>query len=73
VASDEQIQQAEKALSACGFTPGEDEFKSSIKMAGNPHAQQLHERFQEIIGQCKIAIGVCSVHERDQLMPLAGK
>jgi hypothetical protein len=73
MASDEQIQQAEKALSACGFIPGQDEFKSTMKMAGNASAQQLRERFQEIIGQCKIAIGVCAVHERDQLMPLAGR
>ncbi len=70
VASDEQTQQAEKALSSCGFVPGQDEFKSSMKMAGPPGAQQLRDRFQEIIGKCKIAIGVCSVHERDQLMSL---
>lgn len=73
VASDEQTQQAEKALSACGFVPRQDEFKSSMRMAENPNAQQLRDRFQEIIGRCKIAIGVCSVHERDHLMSLAGR
>lgn len=73
VASEEQTQQAEKALSSCGFVPGQDEFKSSMKMAGNPGAQQLRDRFQEIIGKCQIAFGVCSVHERDQLMSLAGR
>ncbi|WLR95475.1 hypothetical protein [Shinella zoogloeoides] len=73
VASEEQTQQAEKALSSCGFVPCQDEFKSSMKMAGNPGAQQLRDRFQEIIGKCQIAFGVCSVDERDHLMSLAGR
>ncbi len=67
----DEIRMATEALRQCGFAPGRDEFKSSMKMNGNKPAQDLRERFREIIGRCKIAIGVCAVIERHQLMSLA--
>ncbi|MEH6691121.1 MULTISPECIES: DUF3800 domain-containing protein [Pseudorhizobium] len=72
-ASPDQIREATDALSQCGFSPGLDEFKSSLKMQGNAQAQELRERFRSIIGGCKIAIGVCSLNERSELMQLAGR
>lgn len=72
-AKPDDIQAATAALRECGFTPGHDEFKSSIRMNGNPQAQDLRDRFQQIIGRCKIAIGVCAATERDQLMSLAAR
>ncbi|MBY5361944.1 DUF3800 domain-containing protein [Rhizobium leguminosarum] len=68
-----EIRLAEEALLQCGFVPGRDEFKSSMKMSGNEQAQDLRERFREIIGRCKIAIGICAVSERHQLMTLAAR
>jgi len=68
----DEIRIATEALCQCGFAPGRDEFKSSMKMNGNKQAQNLRERFREIIGRCKIAIGICAVKERHQLMSLAG-
>lgn len=73
VASTEEISAATNALRESGFEPGRDEFKSSMTMNGNPQAQAIRERFQEIIGGCKLAIGVCAINERDQLMSLAGQ
>ncbi|MCU0891033.1 MAG: hypothetical protein MUE77_04650 [Sandarakinorhabdus sp.] len=36
VCADDDIQSdVEQALLSCGFVPGRDEFKSSMKMAGN--------------------------------------
>lgn len=70
-AQPDEIRIATEALSKCGFVPGRDEFKSSMKMNGNSHAQDLREHFREIIGRCKIAIGICAVNERHQLMSLA--
>ncbi|MBY3387613.1 DUF3800 domain-containing protein [Rhizobium ruizarguesonis] len=67
----DEIRIATEALSECGFVPGRDEFKSSMKMNGNSHAQALREHFRKIIGRCKIAIGICAVNERHQLMSLA--
>ncbi|MGO7377500.1 DUF3800 domain-containing protein [Rhizobium ruizarguesonis] len=72
-AGQDDIRLASEALSQCGFVPGRDEFKSSMTMSGNKHAQDLRERFREIIGGCKIAIGVCAVNERHQLMALAAR
>lgn len=42
-------------------------------MHGNKSAQDLRGRFREIIGRCKIAIGLCAVNERHQLMSLTGE
>jgi len=67
----DEIRIATAALSECGFVPGRDEFKSSMKMNGNSDAQALREHFREIIGRCKIAIGICAVNERHLLMSLA--
>ncbi|MGO7924497.1 hypothetical protein ACC755_35935 [Rhizobium ruizarguesonis] len=72
-AGPDDIRLAREALLQCGFVPGRDEFKSSMKMSGNKQAQNLRERFREIIGRCKIAIGVCTVNERHQLMTLASQ
>lgn len=66
-ASPDQILQATEALSECGFIPGLNEFKSSMKMDGNEKAQELRERFRWIIGRCKIAIGICAIAERPHL------
>lgn len=73
VADSEQIAKAEEALRDCGFLPGVDEFKSSMKMKGNPRAQALRENFQYIVGECKVAVGIIPVSERDELMQLAIK
>lgn len=67
----DEIRIATEALRQCGFAPGHDEFKSSMKMNGNKPAHDLRERFREVIGRCKIAIGICAVRERHQLMSLA--
>lgn len=70
-ASCDDIAAAEDAMRDCGFEVGRDEFKSSMTMQGNLRAQELRERFRAIIGKCKVAVGVCSVEERDQLHLLA--
>jgi hypothetical protein len=71
LASSEDIAKAADAMRQCGFEPGRDEFKSSMTMRGNLQAQELRESFREIIGKCKVAVGVCSIEERGQLHLLA--
>lgn len=61
------------ALLECGFDPARDEFKSSMKMAGNPAAQRLRDRLQHILGRCKIAVSICPVSERALIVEHAGK
>lgn len=61
------------ALLECGFDPARDEYKSSMKMAGNPAAQRLRDRLQSILGWCKIAVAICPVSERAALVEHAGK
>ena len=70
-ATKDNIEKAEKALGDCGFVAGRDEFKSSMKMSGNASAQKLRDRFQGILSECKIAVGICPVNERSNLMQLA--
>lgn len=72
-ATPDLIEEAEEALRNCGFEPGVDEFKSSMKMLGNAQAQQLRELFRAIIGRSKIAVGVCSRSERPHLMAIMAK
>lgn len=72
-ATSDQIVEATDAMRHCGFSPGSDEFKSSLRMRGNDRAQELRERFRSIIGGCKIAIGICALDERHKLMALAGR
>ncbi|MFS2151428.1 DUF3800 domain-containing protein [Rhizobium sp. Rhizsp42] len=72
-ATREHIQLASEALKECGFTPGEDEFKSSMTMAGNEKAQWLREAYRGIISRCKVGIAICAINERESLMILAGK
>lgn len=70
-ATPEHIQLAKEALTECGFTPGKDEFKSSITMSGNENAQRLREAFRGVISRCKVGIAICATNERDSLMALA--
>lgn len=74
VCSADNLQElVEDALLECGFDPARDEYKSSMKMAGNPAAQRLRDRLQNILGQCKIAIAICPVSERAAIVEHAGK
>jgi hypothetical protein len=74
VCSDDDVQgMVEQALRERGFNPANDEFKSSMKMAGNPAAQRLRDEMRYILRRCKIAVAVCPVAERPQLVTLAGK
>ena len=57
----------------CGFDPAHDEFKSSMKMAGNPAAQRLRDRLQNILSHCKIAVAICPVSERAAVVEHAGR
>jgi hypothetical protein len=61
------------ALLECGFDPEWDEYKSSMKMAGNPAAQRLRDRLQDILRQCKIAVAICPVSERAAVVEHVGK
>ncbi|TYC55858.1 hypothetical protein FMN50_12600 [Rhodobacterales bacterium] len=56
--------QVRQGLLACGFDPVRDEFKSSMRMSGNPAAQELRQRLKFILRHCKIALAVCPVVER---------
>lgn len=59
------------ALADCGFTPKVDEFKSSMTMVGNPAAQELRGRLRYMLMErCKVAVALCSIAERPQLMDL---
>lgn len=62
----------EAALRACGFDPAHDEFKSSMTMRDNPAAQDLREGLQDILSRCKLALAVCPLEERAQIMAHAG-
>lgn len=75
VVSVEPIQSImDEALLACGFVPGQDEFKSCMKMQGNDAAQLLRSRVREILNsQCKVAIAVCATTERPDIMSYAGR
>ncbi|MBL0407773.1 DUF3800 domain-containing protein [Microvirga aerilata] len=61
------------ALLECGFDSARDEFKSSVKMAGNPAAQRLRDRLKHILGTCKIAVAICPVSERAAVVEHAGR
>ncbi|CAN7585258.1 DUF3800 domain-containing protein [Bosea sp. LjRoot237] len=62
------------ALRASGFVPGRDEFKSSSKMLGNEKAQLLRDRIKSLLNtECKIAIAVCDVSERNSVMAYGGQ
>jgi hypothetical protein len=61
------------ALLECGFDPVHDEFKSSMKMAGNPSAQRLRDRLKHILSRCKIAVAICPVSERAAVVEHAGR
>ena len=57
------------ALTEAGFTPGVDEFKSSMRMAGNAAAQQLRSHLRYLLmRRCKVAVAICSVDERQRLV-----
>lgn len=74
VAAGDQIQRdVENALIECGFDPGQDEFKSSMRMVDNPAARRLRDHLQSILIDCKVAIAVCSIVERDQIASLTGR
>lgn len=56
------------ALAEHGFRPGRDEFKSSMAMKENPAAQSLRGHLRHILWRdCKLAIAVCPVSERENL------
>lgn len=75
VVSDEPIQSImDEALLASGLVPGQDEFKSCMKMRGNEAAQLLRSRVRGILNtQCKVAIAICAITERPDLMSYAGR
>jgi len=75
VASVEPIQSImDEALLACGLVPGQDEFKSCMKMQGNEAAQILRSRVRDILNtQCRVAIAICTITERPNLMSYAGR
>ncbi|UFI04134.1 hypothetical protein [Roseibium aggregatum] len=60
-------QQVVQALLDCGFDPTHDEFKSSMRMDGNPAAQELRQRLQIILRDCKIGVTVCPTSERAKI------
>ncbi|WEX89954.1 hypothetical protein PZN02_005292 [Sinorhizobium garamanticum] len=69
VCSDSDVQQeVVQALLDCGFDPARDEFKSSMKMNGNPAAQELRQRLQIILNDCKIGVAVCPTSERAKIV-----
>lgn len=72
-AEDEVQALVENALTKCGFDPVCDEFKSSMKMAGNPAARRLRDCLQGILSRCQIAIAVCPIAERDRIVALTGE
>lgn len=72
-AGDDIQQLVEQALRECGFDPAIAEYKSSMRMALNPAAQRLRDRLQHILGECKIAVAICPVVERPQIVTLAGR
>ncbi len=62
-----------EALAECGFVPGRDEFKSSMKMAGNEAAQEMRARLKFLLMEkCRLAIAVCPVSERTRIMAVSG-
>jgi hypothetical protein len=73
VVSEHDLQVAvDEALTTCGFTPGRDEFKSSMRMADNPAAQDLRGWLKHILNtKCRVAIAVCPVSERAEIMTYA--
>lgn len=61
-----------EALAASGFRPGIDEFKSSLRMEGNPSARELRARLRHLLmSHCKVALVVCPVSERSKLGAMA--
>src|SRR5688572_17085109 len=61
------------ALLECGFDPTRDEYKSSMKMAGNPAAQRLRDRLEDILRHCKVAVAICPVSERAAVVDHVGE
>lgn len=57
-----------QALLDCGFDPRHDEFKSSMRMDNNPSAQHLRRHLQIILRSCKIAVAVCPISERANIV-----
>jgi hypothetical protein len=56
-------------LVLAGLLPGQDEYKSGVRMSDAPHLQKLRMRFTEIIRtRCQIGIYVAPVEERDILL-----
>lgn len=56
-------------LLLANLIPGQDEYKSGIRMIDAPHRQKLRERFTEIIRmRCQIGIYVAPVEERNILL-----
>jgi hypothetical protein len=63
-----------EALIECGFQPGRDEFKSSMRMADNEAARHLRERLRFLIFRhCKTAVAVCSLTEREHIIELTAR
>lgn len=63
-----------KALAECGFVPCRDEFKSSMKMAGNDAAQEMRARLKFLLMQkCRLAIAVCPISERNRIIAISGE
>lgn len=69
----DQVNDASQALLECGFTPGRDEFKSSMRMHDNEQARRLREMYRDIIQQAKVGIAICAIKERHLLMSIAAK
>lgn len=74
VFTDDDVQEkVEQALRECGFDPASEEFKSSMTMAGNPAAHRLRDYLQGILSRCKLAIAICPVSERPEIISHVGK
>ncbi|MBP1886477.1 hypothetical protein [Sinorhizobium mexicanum] len=61
-------QEVVQALHDCGFDPARDEFKSSMRMHGNPAGQELRQRLQIILNDCKIGVAICPTSERAKIV-----
>lgn len=70
---DDNIQSdVETALRDYGFVPGRDEFKSSMRMAGNEAAQMLRSRFRFLLmTKCSLAVAVLPISERGKIVEAA--
>lgn len=67
--SESPDQLIDEGLVLAQLVPGEDEYKSGIRMIDAPHRQMLRKRFTDIIRtRCQIGIYVAPVEERTNLL-----